>query len=188
MELAYLITLPAIYIVVTSLQLPLMHHSGGQVIQVSRFVDLARVWLGRVGQHVDRQRKVHSPFHFLGNRERVLEALVTNSATLTKANQHKSLTFNCMHKIAGNFLIFSCLVAFCGVPPQPLQLYTSAMSFSGDVKLSKQPFRVGVDDPRPPSCRFLACTWTSRLRSTIGSSVCVTLPHLSQVTLLRILP
>lgn len=62
-----------------------MDHSGGQVIQVSRLVDLARVRLGRVGEHVDGQRKVHPPFHFLGNGKRVLEALVTDLATLDES-------------------------------------------------------------------------------------------------------
>lgn len=100
------------------------------------------------------------------------------------------LTFSCKHKMAGNFLICSCFVAFWGVPPHWSQLYASASRCSGDVKLSRQPLRVAVEDGpmTPPIARFFACTWTSRLRSIMGSSVSVVLPHLSQVTVLRSLP
>lgn len=98
-------------------------------------------------------------------------------------------TFSCKHKIAGNFLIRNCFVAFWGVPHWS-QLYASAMRCSGDVKLSKQPLSVAVDEgPIPlPMARFFACTCTSRLRSTMGSSVWVTLAHLSHVTVLRSFP
>jgi hypothetical protein len=67
-------------------------------------------------------------------------------------------TFNCMHKIAGSFLIRSCFVAFWGVPPHPLQLYTPAISFSGEVKLSRHPLSVGVAEgpAPPPMARFFA--------------------------------
>lgn len=62
-----------------------------------------------------------------------------------------------MHRIAGSLFIFICLVAFWGVPPHPLQLYTSAMSLSGEVKLSRQPAKVGVAvDPPPPRALFFA--------------------------------
>lgn len=69
-------------------------------------------------------------------------------------------TLSCIHRIAGSFLIRSCFVAFWGVFPHPLQLYTPAMSFSGEVKLSKHPLRVGValGPVPPPIARFLA--WT----------------------------
>lgn len=69
-------------------------------------------------------------------------------------------TLSCIHRIAGSFLIRSCFVAFWGVFPHPLQLYTPAMSFSGDVKLSKHPLRVGValGPVPPPIARFFA--WT----------------------------
>lgn len=105
------------------------------------------------------------------------------------SKERNTQTFSCIHRIAGSFLILSCFVAFWGVPPQPLQLYTPAISLSGDVKLSRHPLSVGVDNEvNLPMARFFACTWTSRLRSTIGSSVRVTFPHWSQVTLLRSLP
>lgn len=120
------------------------------------------MWLGCVWKHVDGHGEIDLSLHLLRDGESVFEALVVlliAGAVTRKKRVQKGHTFNCIHKIAGSFLILSCLVAFCGVPPHPLQLYTPAISFSGEVKLSRQPVNVGVvEDPCPPSARFFACT------------------------------
>lgn len=56
-----LVTLAAVDIIMTGVQLPLMYHGRRQVVYVPRFVDVG-VGVRRVWKHVDRQGEVNSAF------------------------------------------------------------------------------------------------------------------------------